>query len=133
MTITAHAGRPALICSACRSVVAQPGIPVLRQARRHLAGHLADTPLPPHLRICQCRDHGCIWHRQPAPCSGPLRLLLICSANGRTWHLADTCRGCARAIPHAATVPEPPHATDLPPSPRPAAPDADHDEWVEAL
>ncbi|MEV1092392.1 hypothetical protein [Streptomyces microflavus] len=133
VTITTHAGRPTLTCSACRSVAAQPGIPVLRQARRHLAGHLTDTPLPGHLRICQCRDHGCIWHRQPVPCSGPLRLLLICGDNGRTWHLADVCRGCTGATPHAATVPEPPHAARLPPSPVPAEPATEDGEWVEAL
>lgn len=133
VTITTHAGRPTLTCSACRPFAAQPGIPVSRQARRHLAGHLADAPLPPHLRICQCRDHGCDWHRHPAPCSGPLRLLLICSDNRRTWHLADTCSGCAGAIPHAAAVPEPPPAAGLPPSPPPVEPAADNGEWVEAL
>jgi hypothetical protein len=136
VTINICAGQATVTCSACHSFIALPGSPVLRQARRHLAGHLADAPLPSHLRICQCRERGCTWHRQPVPCSGPLRLLLICSSNGRTWHLADICHGCARAIPHSAPVPEPPSPT---PSTRPSikapVPDpSDEDgEWVEAL
>lgn len=133
VTISAHAGRPTVTCSACRPFAAQPGIPVPHQARHHLAGHLLDTPLPAHLRTCQCREHGCVWHRPPTACSGPLALLLICSDNGRTWRLADACRGCSRSIPHAAAVPEPPRAAPLTSSPPPAELTADHGEWVEAL
>ncbi|MEU0354341.1 hypothetical protein [Streptomyces cyaneofuscatus] len=135
VTISAHAGRPTLACTSCRPFTAQPGIPVVRQAHRHLAGHLVDDPLPAYLRTCQCREYGCRWHRHPAPCSGPLHLLLICTGNGRTWHLADACLGCARTIPRAASVREP----DGPaaPAPRPAsvAPEAfgKEQEWVEAL
>ncbi|MEV8477569.1 hypothetical protein [Streptomyces sp. NPDC051173] len=127
----------AVTCSACHSFTVQPGVPLMHQARRHLAGHLAAAPLPPHLRICQCREHGCVWHRHPTPCSGPLRLLLICSDNGRTWHLADVCRGCAGVIPHAAAVPEPPLPAPAPaqPSTTPVSPEPADEacEWVEAL
>ncbi|WP_327350277.1 hypothetical protein [Streptomyces sp. NBC_01304] len=135
MTISTRARIPTVTCSACRSLTAQPGIALMNQARRHLASHLAAAPLPLHLRICQCREHACAWHRHPTPCSGPLRLMLICSNNGRTWHLADVCRGCAGAIPHAAAVPEPPPRTPTQPSNTPLSPEAADEacEWVEAL
>ncbi|MFI6645908.1 hypothetical protein [Streptomyces sp. NPDC050504] len=84
------------------------------EIRRHLAGHLVESRLPPHLRTCQCREKACTWHGRQGPCSGPLRLLLIKADRGRTWHLADTCAACAAAIPHAATVPEPPESTAVP-------------------
>lgn len=141
LTISSTTGQPLLTCSACPSPVPLPGALPTLQVRRHLVGHLTEPLLPAHLRTCRCREAACAWHRRQGPCSGPLQLLLIRAAEGRTWHLADTCHSCAGAIPHAATVPElpPPAAAAAHPLPRsPAAASApesigEHHEWVEAL
>ncbi|GAA2470472.1 hypothetical protein GCM10010388_73840 [Streptomyces mauvecolor] len=138
VTISSPAGRPVLTCSACTKPAVAVGAAGVVQIRRHLAGHLFTSPLPPHLRICQCRERACAWHGRQGPCSGPLRLLLIRADHGRTWHLADACAACAGAIPFAATVPEPPQdaaAADV----RAPAGEASTDlagepvVWVEAL
>ena len=136
VTISATAGHGILICSACPSAVTSSDAPLARQIRRHFAHHLTSAPLPAHLRICQCREHGCAWHRPQVPCSGPLRLLLARTDSGRTWRLADTCLGCASATPHAAAVPEPlqPIAAHSPaPACDPPEPMPEPGEWVEAL
>lgn len=135
VTISTTAGCSTLICSACPSPVTSSDAPLARQIRRHLAHHLNNTALPAHLRICQCREHGCTWHRPQAPCSGPLRLLLARADAGRTWRLADTCLGCASAIPHAAAVPEPPQPAADPCLTFPSAipePIPEPGEWIEA-
>ncbi|MGW0770283.1 hypothetical protein [Streptomyces sp. NPDC002676] len=138
VTISSPAGRPVLTCSACMQPAAAVGAAGVVQVRRHLAGHLVESRLPPHLRICQCRDRSCAWHGRQGPCSGPLRLLLIRADHGRTWHLADTCAACAGAIPYAATVPEPAQdatAGDVRAPSGEAAADlaVEPIEWVEAL
>ncbi|GHJ95863.1 hypothetical protein SNE510_53820 [Streptomyces sp. NE5-10] len=134
--ISSPAGRRVLMCSACTQPVSVVVAGVV-EIRRHLAGHLMESRLPAHLRTCQCRAKACAWHRRQGPCSGPLRLLLIRADRGRTWHLADTCMACAAAIPHAATVPEPPQSADDP-NVRTSTVEASADlvtdpgEWVEA-
>ncbi len=136
VTISTTAGRSTFTCSACPSPAVASDAPLARQIRRHFAHHLTTTPLPAHLRICQCREHGCAWHRPQVPCSGPLRLLLARTDAGRTWRLADTCLGCASATPHAAVVPEPPQASAVSsPAPvsEPPEPMQGPGEWVEAL
>ncbi|GAA1375680.1 hypothetical protein GCM10009612_72790 [Streptomyces beijiangensis] len=137
VTISSPTGRPALTCSACRSPTPLTGANGASGVRRHLALHLAESQLPVHLRICQCRERSCAWHRRQGPCSGSLRLLLIRADHGRTWHLADACSACAAAIPQAATVPEPPiritAAFDMPATISCVTTDAlsEHGEWVE--
>lgn len=136
VTISSPAGRPALACSACTPPASLVGAAVVSDIRRHLAAHLAESRLPPHLRTCQCRERICAWHRRQGPCSGPLRLLLIRADRGRTWHLADTCTACAAAIPHAAAVPEPPASATSPMVRAPAGEAAaefapELVEWVE--
>ncbi|MFE5109439.1 hypothetical protein [Streptomyces sp. NPDC056663] len=138
VTVSSPAGCPALVCSGCVLPIPAVGAVAVSQIRRHLAGHLIASRLPPHLRTCQCREKSCAWHWRQGPCSGPLRLLLIRADCGRTWHLADACAACAGAIPHAATVPEPPENTVVPRGHVPAgeAPvdlNPEPGEWVEAL
>ncbi|MFE1763895.1 hypothetical protein ACFW81_06715 [Streptomyces angustmyceticus] len=107
VTISSLSGLPMLSCSAC-PVPAPVGSAVVRAVRRHLVHHLMECQVPEHLRTCQCRDRSCVWHRRQGPCAGRLRLVLIRADGGRTWHLADSFDACAAAIPHCATVPEPP-------------------------
>ncbi|MFF4305507.1 hypothetical protein [Streptomyces sp. NPDC001601] len=138
VAISSPAGRPVLVCSGCVQPVPEVGAAVVSQIRQHLADHLIKARLPPHLRTCRCREKSCSWHRRQGPCSGPLRLLLIRADFGRTWHLADICAACAGAIPHAATVPEPPESTVVPRGRVPvrealADPTPEPGEWVEAL
>lgn len=137
VTISRPAGRPVLTCSACPQPLVAAGAAGVVQVRRHLAGHLAESRLPAYLGTCQCRERTCAWHGRQGPCSGPLRLLLIRADRGLTWHLADTCTGCAAAIPCAATVPEPPQDAALDHVRTPAGETvADYTwepvEWVEA-
>ncbi|MFG2785765.1 hypothetical protein ACGFY7_49105 [Streptomyces prunicolor] len=139
VTVSSTTGQPLLACSACPSPIPVLGALPTLQVRRHLAGHPTQPLLPAYLRTCRCREVSCAWHRRQGPCSGPLQLLLIRAAEGRTWHLADTCASCASAIPHAATVPEPPPPAAARPVPGPPAaastpePLGEHHEWVEAL
>ena len=84
----------------------------------HLAAHAQHELLAGHLRTCRCHAHGCAWHPRHRGCTGPIVLTVFRQRHGRTWQLADTCTGCARAIPHAAPVPEPgPQTRALTPSP----------------
>lgn len=134
VTITSPSGQSMLSCSACPLPAPAAGVAV-EEIRRHLARHLVESRLPPHLRTCQCRDKSCAWHRRQGPCAGQLRLLLIRADGGRTWHLADACDACAAAIPHAATVPEPPvRATSDSEAQAPRGGDLSEEplEWVEA-
>lgn len=73
----------------------------------HLAQHARSETLPGHLRTCQCGETGCQWHQRHRGCDGPISLLLMRSAHGRIWRLADACRACAAATRHAAAVHEP--------------------------
>lgn len=137
LKISSPAGQPVLTCSACLlRGPAAVGVSV-QAIRQHLARHLQQVQLPPHLRTCQCREKCCAWHRRVGPCAGPLRLLLIRADQGRTWHLADTCGACAMAIPQAATVPEPaaPRAVFASRSISVDVPSVEHPnesgEWVE--
>ncbi|MHA4816115.1 hypothetical protein ACXZ65_17360 [Streptomyces aculeolatus] len=135
VTISTAAGRSTFACSVCPSPAVASDAPLARQIRRHFAHHLTSAPLPAHLRICQCREHGCAWHRPQVPCSGPLRLLLSRTGAGRTWRLADTCLGCASATPHAAAVPEPlqPTTPSLPPASELLEPMPEPEAWIDAL
>ncbi|MEU7336682.1 hypothetical protein [Streptomyces sp. NPDC007074] len=108
VTISTSAGRPLMMCSACPGPDLAAAVPRGEEMRRHLARHVRESALEPHLRTCQCRERSCVWHRRQGPCTGALRLVLIRADHGRTWHLADTCAACAIAVPQAATVPEPP-------------------------
>jgi hypothetical protein len=136
ITISSPAGRPLLTCSACSRPSPIVSVPAGTEIRRHLAHHVLESRLPPHLRTCQCRERSCAWHRRLTPCTGPLRLVLIRADHGRTWHLADTCAACATAIPQAATVPErPPCGTTAPGSQLPLGTFVSEEpgEWVESL
>ncbi|WP_405459453.1 hypothetical protein [Streptomyces globisporus] len=138
ITIGSPAGHPVLVCSGCALPVPTVGAATVSQIRRHLAVHLIDARLPPHLRTCRCREKSCAWHRRQGPCSGPLRLLLIRADCGRTWHLADACAACAGSILLAAIVPEPPESAIVPRGPMPAGEaladlTPEPGEWVEAL
>ena len=107
VTIHPHRGELALRCTTCGPLPHPSGAcPVRRAALAHLADHASRTPLPPHLRTCQCREDGCRRHPRHRGCDGPLLLLLTRDLRGRTWHLADTCHACAAATPHSARVPE---------------------------
>ncbi|GCD35812.1 hypothetical protein OEIGOIKO_03559 [Streptomyces chrestomyceticus JCM 4735] len=137
VTISSPAGRPLLMCSACPGPDPAASVPRGEEMRRHLARHVRESGLEPHLRTCQCRERFCVWHRRQGPCNGALRLVLIRADQGRTWHLADACAACAVAIPQAATVSEPPapHGRTARDSP---ATDASYvleepGEWTESL
>lgn len=136
ITISSPTGRPLLTCSECSQPNPMTGMPRATEVLQHLARHVLESRLPPHLRTCQCRERSCAWHRRQAPCAGALRLVLIRADQGRTWHLADTCVACATAIPQAAAVREPP----VPSSVRPGAQlpgsvcmPEEPGEWVESL
>ncbi|CAL9329363.1 hypothetical protein SUDANB106_00039 [Streptomyces sp. enrichment culture] len=110
-TVTIHprCGVPTLRCAACGLLPRSSGAsPIRRLVLAHLADHASRSPLPPHLRTCQCREDGCRRHSRHRGCDGPLLLLLTRDLRGRTWHLADTCHACATATPHSARVPETP-------------------------
>lgn len=138
VTISSSTGRPVLTCSACPQPIVAVGAERVVQVRRHLMRHLVESRLPAYLRICQCRERACRWHRRQGPCSGALRLLLIRADRGLTWHLADTCASCAVAIPCAAAVPEPlkeaaVHHVGAPAGEAVADLTCEPVEWVEAL
>ncbi|MFF2505930.1 hypothetical protein ACFVTY_21435 [Streptomyces sp. NPDC058067] len=138
VTISTSAGRPLMMCSACPGPDLAAGVPRGEEMRRHLARHVRESGVEPHLRTCQCRERSCVWHRRQGPCSGALRLMLIrADQQGRTWHLADACAACAAAIPQAASVPEPPEPRGhmAPASPVASAPYVleEPGEWVESL
>ncbi|MDT0479755.1 hypothetical protein [Streptomyces doebereineriae] len=110
-----------LVCQHCP----QDGQRVAAESARsaalaHLARHARGDLRAPYLRICQCHDRGCRWHRRHRGCAGPIRLLLACERGGRIWRLADVCGACAAATAQAAIVPDTLLAAPLrPPSARP--------------
>lgn len=87
------------------------GRPAQQAALDHLAAHAQHEPLDEHLRTCRCHAHSCTWHPRHRGCTGPIQLTVFRQHHGRSWHLADTCTGCARSIPHAAQVPDTPDHT----------------------
>ncbi|KAA0930581.1 hypothetical protein FGF04_29000 [Streptomyces apricus] len=100
-------GGSVLVCQHC----VHSGRPVSGSSARaelmaHLAKHARGTPLPVHLRTCQCQERGCCWHRRHRGCHGPIRLLLARERGGRLWRLTDACAACAAATPEAAVVPD---------------------------
>ncbi len=111
-----HPSGLALVCRQCprnsRDIAADSA---RSAALAHLARHARDDLRPPHLRTCQCHEHGCRWHPRHRGCTGPIRLLLAREHGGRIWRLADTCSACAAATTQAAVVPD----TALTPAPRP--------------
>ncbi|MBY8864511.1 hypothetical protein [Streptomyces sennicomposti] len=98
---------PLLVCLQC-ALAPQPlqGRAARSAALEHLARHARHSPLPGHLRTCQCHERGCRWHPRHRGCDGPLLLLLIRGPGGRLWRLTDACTACARATPDACPVPE---------------------------
>lgn len=96
-------------------------------ALTHLARHAHTDLRPPHLRICQCHEHGCRWHPRHRGCTGPVRLLLTREHGGRLWRLTDACAACAAVTTQAAVVPDtalaaPPQSSPLPARRRPRHP-----------
>ncbi|WP_103515001.1 hypothetical protein [Streptomyces sp. SM10] len=100
-------GGTVLVCPQCR-----PGpLPLTAGSARsavlaHLAQHARRDVLPPHLRICQCRERGCRWHPRHRGCAGAVLLVLMRAHGGRLWRLADACAACAAATAQAAVVPD---------------------------
>ena len=95
--------RTAVVCRQCGPL--QAASASMRQvAITHLAQHARDETLAAHLRICQCREHGCRWHARHRGCDGPVLLILTRCSAGRLWRLADTCRACALTTEHGAVV-----------------------------
>ncbi|UQA34772.1 hypothetical protein KRR37_14245 [Streptomyces sp. HNA39] len=113
-----------LVCQHCP----QDGRRVAAESARsaalaHLARHARSDLRAPHLRICQCHERGCRWHRRHRGCAGPIRLLLACERGGRIWRLADACGACAAATVQSAIVPDTVLAAPLHPLPaRPRRP-----------
>jgi len=87
----------------------------------HLGRHAAQEPLASHLRTCRCQAHGCGWHPRHRGCQGPVALTVFRSRGGAIWQLADACTACARAIPHAAQLPDRTAARPSPVHRRPPA------------
>jgi hypothetical protein len=98
---------PALVCPSCtaRSFPLQASS-ARSAALAHLACHVRADALPAHLRSCQCRLRGCVWHPRHRGCAGRVLLALTRDRGGRTWRLADACAACAAATSHTAVVPD---------------------------
>ncbi|MFB8183374.1 hypothetical protein ACFC8N_46905 [Streptomyces sp. NPDC055966] len=102
-----HPGGPALVCIRCTARTPPVQAASARSAAlTHLACHARADALPPHLRTCQCRAQGCLWHPRHRGCAGPVLLALTRDASGRVWRLADTCAACAAATDNTAVVPD---------------------------
>ncbi|WP_089102864.1 hypothetical protein [Streptomyces hyaluromycini] len=102
-----HPGGLVLVCRQCLHTGGEVTAASARSAAlTHLARHARSDLVPPHLRICQCHERGCRWHRRHRGCDGPVRLLLACERGGRVWRLADACSTCAAATAQAAVVPD---------------------------
>ncbi|TXL84717.1 hypothetical protein [Streptomyces sp. IB2014 016-6] len=102
-----QSGGPALHCPQCTaSSTPVPAASARSTVLAHLARHARRAALPGHLRICQCRQHGCHWHPRHRGCAGPILLALTRERSGRTWRLADTCAACAGATAYTAVVPD---------------------------
>ncbi|MEV6946792.1 hypothetical protein AB0N07_33455 [Streptomyces sp. NPDC051172] len=102
-----QAGGPALVCPSCTA----RSFPLRASSARsaalaHLACHVRVDALPAHLRSCQCRLRGCVWHPRHRGCAGRVLLALTRDRSGRAWRLADTCAACAAATSHTAVVPD---------------------------
>ncbi len=100
-------GGPVLVCQQCAHS-SQPlnGPSARAELLAHLALHARRTPLPTHLRTCQCHERGCHWHPRHRGCEGPIRLLLARAQGGRLWRLTDACTACAAATAQACVVPD---------------------------
>ncbi|QLJ02867.1 hypothetical protein HZZ00_18855 [Streptomyces sp. NEAU-sy36] len=115
-------GGPALVCVRCTNRTVSPGAASARSAAlAHLACHARTEALPAHLRTCQCRSLGCLWHRRHRGCAGPVLLALTRDDGGRVWRLADTCAACAAATGNTSVVPGTLPGAPPPPSSPPAA------------
>lgn len=102
-----HPQGPLLVCAHCSTAPkAFPGSRARSAALEHLAHHARRSPLPLHLRTCQCHERGCRWHPRHRGCDGPLLLVLACERGGRLWRLTDACTACARDMTNASVVPE---------------------------
>jgi hypothetical protein len=119
-----QAGGPALVCPSCTARTFPLQASSARSAAlAHLACHVRADALPAHLRSCQCRLRGCVWHPRHRGCAGRVLLALTRDLSGRTWRLADACTACAAATSHTAVVPDtllspPPPAASAPTRPR---------------
>ncbi|MFG2604774.1 hypothetical protein ACGFT2_14655 [Streptomyces sp. NPDC048514] len=102
-----QADGPVLVCPSCTARTFPLQASSARSAAlAHLACHVRADALPPHLRSCQCRLRGCVWHPRHRGCAGRVLLALTRDRGGRTWRLADACAACAAATSHTAVVPE---------------------------
>ncbi|MFK4152936.1 hypothetical protein ACI2LV_13275 [Streptomyces fungicidicus] len=102
-----RAGGLMLVCLSCTAPTAPLEASSARTAvLTHLAGHARTGALPKHLRSCQCRTQGCLWHPRHRGCAGPVLLALTRDRGGRNWRLADTCAACAAATSYTAAVPD---------------------------
>lgn len=124
--IRPHPDGPVLVCPQCHQIPTGPATATVRTSIvTHLAQHARAERLAPHLRTCQCGEHGCRWHPRHRGCDGPVLLVLSRDRSGRIWRLADTCHACTAATAHAAAVTEP-DPSDAPAAPagtiRPCAP-----------
>ncbi len=130
-------GGPTLLCPHCIVPAHALHAPSARSAAlAHLARHARTETLPPHLRICQCREHGCSWHPRHRGCAGPVLLALTRDRSGRAWRLADTCAACAAATSHTAVVPDTlcgPHQTRKPARPHRHEMDDEHRTRVREM
>ncbi|ANP52013.1 hypothetical protein J2Z21_008881 [Streptomyces griseochromogenes] len=100
-------GGPTLACIRCTAHT----LPLQAESARsaalaHLASHARADALPTHLRTCQCRAQGCLWHPRHRGCAGPVLLALTRDHSGRAWRLADACAACAAATGNTAVVPD---------------------------
>ncbi|MGW7786074.1 hypothetical protein [Streptomyces tricolor] len=100
-------GGPALVCIRCTAHALPLQAASARSAAlAHLACHARTDAVPAHLRICQCRAQGCLWHPRHRGCAGPVLLALTRDHGGRLWRLADACAACAAATGNTAVVPD---------------------------
>lgn len=105
--LRSRASGPSLVCTRCAGHTPPLQAASARSgALAHLARHASADVLPGHLRICQCREHGCTWHPRHRGCAGPVLLALTRDHSGRTWRLADACAACAAATSRTAIVPD---------------------------
>ncbi|MGW9031158.1 hypothetical protein ACWGQ5_45380 [Streptomyces sp. NPDC055722] len=102
-----RADGPRVVCRHC--TVRTPPVTATSArsaALEHLACHARTDVLPGHLRTCQCRERGCLWHPRHRGCAGPVLLALTRDRSGRTWRLADACAACVAATSHTTAVPD---------------------------
>lgn len=108
-TVDVRASHPqtVAVCRICGPLKGAAAAPAASRADvlRHLALHARSDVTPTHLRTCQCRQHGCGWHRRQRDCAGVVLLALTHRAASRIWRLADVCRECCSVMPDTAAVP----------------------------